>query len=107
MIRDTYRAILALAVGLVLVERVKPGAWMPLAGPSPAVQPASLTQHQPAVQAAWGPQGAPAWQPAAAPFVVTAPPMQAWQPAPNPERPLARFGGALVELADSVLGVVR
>jgi hypothetical protein len=99
MIRDTYRAILALVVGLVLVERGKPGAWMPLAGPQAAVQPASLSQHPAAAPAAWGPPSPPAWQPVPAPWVVTA--------TPAPERPLVRFGGAVVELAESVLGVVR
>lgn len=100
MIRDTYRAFLALAVGLVLVERVKPGAWMPLAGPQAAVQPASLPQHPAAVPASWGPPSPPAWQPVQTPIVVTS--VQT-----APERPLARFGGAVVELAESVLGVVR
>lgn len=99
MIRDTYRAILALAVGLVLVERCRSGALMPLAGPQAAAQPASLPQHPAAAPAAWGPPSPSAWQPVPTPWVVTA--------TPAPERPLARFGGAVVELADSVLGVVR
>ena len=107
MIRDTYRAILALAVGLVLVERCRSGALMPLAGPQAAVQPASLSQHPAAVPGAWGPPSPPAWQPVPTPIVVTATPMQPWQATPAPERPLARFGGAVVELAESVLGVVR
>ena len=49
------------------------------------------------------------WQPAAMP--LAAPP--AWQPAapiyvqPAPERPLRRVAGSFVDLADSVLGVIR
>lgn len=49
----------------------------------------------------------PAWQPAA--------PAPAWQPAPQavyvqpqtPERPLRRVASSVVDLAESVLGVIR
>lgn len=56
-------------------------------------------------EAAGGPpvQAAPrVWQPAAY--------TTAWQPAyvqPAPERPLRRVAGSVVDLADSVLGVIR
>lgn len=46
-----------------------------------------------------------------APMVVHAPPawQPAWQapPAPEQPRPLRRVGAAFVELADSVIGVIR
>lgn len=87
IVRDIVRAVLVLvvlAVGLELLQahREAAGRLPQAAGPV-----------------------APAWQPAAPP--------PAWQPAapiyvqPAPERPLRRVAGSFVDLADSVLGVIR
>lgn len=80
--RDCVRAVLVLvvlAVGLEMLQAHREAAVrLP---PPPAWQPAASP---------------PAWQPAAPVYVQQA-----------PERPLRRVAGSFVDLADSVLGVVR
>lgn len=99
MIRDTYRAFLALVVGLALVAAAR---LSPPAAPAAVQQPVQAVPvpqqaYQP--QPAWGQPQPPAWQPAPPPYVVTV--------AQPPDRPIARVGGAFVELTESLLGVVR
>ena len=80
--RDCVRAVLVVVVLAVSLEMLQ------------AHREAAVRVPQP-----------PAWQPAVAP--------PAWQPAAPiyvqqaPERPLRRVAGSFVDLADSVLGVVR
>lgn len=75
MIRDTWRAVLVVAVCCLLREVFEDRRQPP---------PIVATQMP------------PAWQPA-----------PVWVPQPEPPRPLRRVGSAFVELADSVIGVVR
>lgn len=82
IVRDTWRAVLVLVVGSMLIEIHRRPAPPPVA------------THVP-VQQVW--QAPPVWQPA---------PVQ-WPQAAAPERPLYRVASALTELADSVIGVVR
>lgn len=87
MIRDTWRAVLVVVVA-VLLREVFAGR------PAP---PAVATQWvPPAVASQWVPQHPVANQ------WVQQPPATA-----QPERPLRRVGGAVLELAESVIGVVR
>lgn len=76
--RDTWRAVLVVAVVVLLRE---------ILAERPAAAPAVATHVQ------FMPQQAP-------------PPAPAWQPA-APDRPLQRVAAALTELGDSVIGVVR
>jgi hypothetical protein len=83
IVRDIVRAglvLVVLAVGLELLQAHREAA----ADPRP---------WQPAPMAAAAP---PAWQPAAPIYAQ-----------PAPERPLRRVAGSFVDLADSVLGVIR
>jgi hypothetical protein len=91
IIHDTWRAVLVVAVAVLLREVL---AGRPVA---------------PAAPAAWQ-QPAPAWQPAQpwpTPPVATG----AWQPVPAPavetRGPIRRVARELVDLSEAVLGVVR
>ena len=77
IVRDTWRAVLVVVVAVLLR-----GVFAEQPAPPPTV-----ATHMP-----------PVWQPAPAP---------AWVTPPEPQRPLRRVGSAFVELADSVIGVVR
>jgi hypothetical protein len=79
--RDTWRAVLVVVVAVLLREMF---AERP-AAPAPPV----------------------AWQPAPPPTVATPMMMPAGWQQPEPRRPLRRVGAAFVELAESVIGVVR
>ena len=88
IVRDIVRAVLVLvvlAVGLELLQTHREAAGRPPQAAGPV---------------------APAWQPAAA--------LPAWQPMqtvviqpPPPAQPIRRVAGSLVDLADSVIGVIR
>lgn len=80
MIRDTWRALLVLVVGGLLME----AAGLRQQQPAPAPQ-------QPAPQWGYHPQ------PAAYPVYAN----------PEPDRPLRRIGAAFVELGDSMIGAIR
>lgn len=82
MVRDTWRAVLVLVVGVLLLEAAGLRRREPAAAPPPTV----ATQ--------WHPM--PAWQPQP-PIVVTS----------EPERPLRRVASAVTELFDSAIGVIR
>ncbi len=77
MLRDTWRAVLALVVGVLLLEA------------------AGLRRQPPTVAT---PTVATNWQP-----IVIQPPVQQ----PQPDRPLRRVASAVTEVFDSVIGVVR
>jgi len=77
IVRDTWRAVLALVVGVLLLE----AAGLRRQEPSP---PPSVVTN---------------WQPA--PPYMTTPMVQ------QPERPLRRVASAIMEFGDSVIGVVR
>jgi hypothetical protein len=80
MVRDTWRAVLVVVVVCLLRE---------ILAERQAPPPSVATQYP------------PAWQPA---------PQPVWQPVviqQEPQRPLRRVGEAFVDLADSVIGVVR
>lgn len=86
IVRDIVRAglvLVVLAVGLELLQTHREAARPP---DPPPWQPAVIPQAAP-----------PAWQPAAAVYA---------QP-PQAERPLRRVAGSVVDLADSILGVIR
>lgn len=78
MVRDTWRAVLVLVVGVLLLE----AAGLRRQEPPPAV--------------------ATNWQP---PYVPT--PVVIQQQQPQPERPLRRVASAVMEFGDSVIGVFR
>jgi len=78
--RDTWRAVLVLIVGVLLLEAAG------LRRQEPAAPPAVTTN----------------WQPAP-PYVPTPVLIQQQQP----ERPLRRVASAIMEFGDSVIGVVR
>lgn len=81
MVRDTWRAVLALVVGVLLLE----------AGGIRGRAPAQTAPPQ--VETRWvQPQ----------PIVIQQP-----QPQPQPERPLRRVAAAVTEFGDSVIGVFR
>jgi len=82
IIRDTWRAVLVLVVGVLLLEAAGLRRREPAAVPPPTV----ATPWQPM----------PAWQPQP-PIVVTS----------EPERPLRRVASAVTELFDSAIGVIR
>lgn len=82
IVRDTWRAVLVLVVGVLLLEAAGLRRREPAAAPPPTV----ATQWQPM----------PAWQPQT-PIVVTS----------EPERPLRRVASAVTELFDSAIGVIR
>lgn len=82
ILRDTWRAVLALIVGVLLLEAAGLRRREPAAPPPPTV----ATQWQPM----------PAWQ-QPTPIVVTS----------EPERPLRRVASAVTELFDSAIGVIR
>jgi hypothetical protein len=77
--RDTWRAVLVLVVGVLLLEA------------------AGLRRQEPTPP----PTVATSWQPAP-PYVPT--PMVIQQ---QPERPLRRVASAIMEFGESVIGVVR
>lgn len=77
MVRDTWRAVLVVVVVCLLRE--------------------VFVERNPTVAT----PAAPAWQPA------QAQPVPVWMPQTEPPRPLRRVGEAFLELADSVMGVVR
>lgn len=81
MIRDTWRAVLVLVVGGLLLEAAG------LRQQPPAPQPVQAAPQQ------WGYQP----QPAAYPVCAN----------PEPDRPLRRIGAAVVELGDSMIGAIR
>jgi len=104
LVYDTWRAVLALVVGILLLEAAglrNRGDVVVQRQPAPA---AMLPASWPVAGGGWPPAQPVALQPW--------PPAQHW-PAMQanvvqaPERPLHRVGGAVVELAESVLGVVR
>ena len=80
MVRDTWRAVLVVVVAVLLREVF---AERPAAAPAP---PAVVTQ----------------WQPVPMPLMNT--PTVVTQ---EPSRPLRRVGEAFVDLADSLIGVIR
>lgn len=82
MVRDTWRSVLILVVGVLLLE----AAGLRRREPAP---PAVATPA-PAVETRWVPQ----------PIVIQ-------QPQPQPERPLRRVASAVTEFGDSVIGVFR
>jgi hypothetical protein len=77
MIRDTWRAILVLVVGGLLME----ASGLRQQPPAPAPAPQWGYQHQPAVYPVYA--------------------------NPEPDRPLRRIGAAFVELGDSMIGAIR
>ena len=77
IVRDTWRAVLVVVVACLLREVF-------------AERPPAVATHG-------------AWQPAQ----VQAQPVPVWMPQTEQPRPLRRVGSAFVELADSVIGVVR
>lgn len=79
IVRDTWRAVLVLIVGVLLMEAHD------LRKKEPAAPPSVVTN----------------WQPAP-PYVPT--PMVIQQ---QPERPLRRVASAIMEFGDSLIGVVR
>ena len=111
MIRDTWRAVLVLVVVTLLLEAAglrRHGPVTPAAVPvTPAAVPAGAVASWPA---------APAWQgswPPAMPYAGPGPAAGSWPPvasappAVETERPLRRVGGAVVDLAEAVIGVLR
>jgi hypothetical protein len=80
MVRDTWRAVLVLVVGVLLLE----AGGLRRQGPTPSVE----TRAMPG-QAGYSP-----------PVIVNL-------PQPQPDRPLRRVGEAVVALGDSVIGVFR
>lgn len=90
LIRDTWRAVLVVVGGSLLLEvhglqRQRPA---PAPTPPPAVTTPTVTTYG---------GYPPAWQPQ----IIVQP-----QPQP-PERPLRRVAQAVMELGDSMIGVVR
>ena len=79
MVRDTWRAVLALVVGVLLLE----AAGLRRQAPPPAVATPAVATN---------------WQP-----IVIQPPVQQ----PQPDRPLRRVASAVTEVFDSMIGVVR
>lgn len=77
IVRDTWRAVLALVVGVLLLEAAG------LRRQEPAPPPSVVTN----------------WQPA--------PPYMPTPMVQQPERPLRRVASAIMEFGDSVIGVVR
>ena len=80
IVRDTWRAVLVLIVGVLLMEAHD------LRKKEPPAPPSVVTN----------------WQPAP-PYVATPMVIQQQQP----ERPLRRVASAIMEFGDSVIGVVR
>lgn len=81
IVRDTWRAVLVLIVGILLLEA------------------SSLRRQAPAP-----PTVATAPPP---PYMATPMPIVIHQPAPQPERPFRRVASAVMEVGDSVIGVFR
>lgn len=87
VVRDTWRAVLAIVVGVTLI-----GAWRrPVETPAPPQPPA------------WQPY-APAWQPQATVAPYQPQPIVFQQAQPGPLRRVAR---EFVDLAEAAIGVVR
>lgn len=82
IIRDTWRAVLVLAVGTMLLEA------------------AGLRRHPPAVATT-----APVYH--AAPPMVAPVVIHQQAPPPQPDRPLRRVAAAVMEVGDSMIGVFR
>lgn len=91
--RDTWRAVLVVVGGSLLLEvhalvqHSRPATPPP---PPPAVTTPTVTTYG---------GHPPAWQPQPQPQIIV-------QPQP-PERPLRRVAQAVMELGDSMIGVVR
>jgi hypothetical protein len=83
IVRDTWRAVLILVVGAVLLEAAS------LRQPPPSVA-TQAPPPPPSVATGWHPQ----------PIVIQ-------QPASPPERPIRRVASAVMEMGDSVIGVFR
>jgi hypothetical protein len=79
IVQDTWRAVLALVVGVLLLE----AAGLRRQPPPPTVATPTVTTT---------------WQP----IVIQPPPQQ-----PQADRPLRRVASAVTEVFDSVIGVVR
>jgi hypothetical protein len=95
VIRDTWRAVLVVVTAALLREIILlPRPAVPAAAPAVATNWQAQWQH-PTVATGWQAQ----WQP---PAVITG-----WQAPPPPPRRLAAVGRSVVELADTVLDVVR
>ena len=90
--RDTWRAVLVVVGGSLLLEVHSLQRQRPAAAPTP---PPTVTT--PTVTTYGG--HPPAWQPQPQPQIIV-------QPQP-PERPLRRVAQAVMELGDSMIGVVR
>ena len=105
--RDCVRAVLVLVVLAVSLEMLQahresaadPRPWQPVQSwPQDATErPAAWPQPQ-AAPPAWQPASAPAWQQPPQTVVI--------QPAP-PAQPIRRVAGSVVDLADSLIGVIR
>jgi len=87
LVRDTWRAVLAVVVAVLLRAIF---AERPAAPPAPV---------------------APAWQPAAVQWAPPPVATGAWQPMPapavEPQGPIRRVARELVDLSEAVIGVVR
>jgi hypothetical protein len=100
VIRDTWRAVLVVVTAALLREIILlPRPAVPAAAPAVAT---NWQAQPPTVATGWQPQ----WQPPAVATGWQAPPAPPPPPPPPPRR-LAAVGRSVVELADSVLDVVR
>lgn len=93
MIRDTWRAVLTLVVGVLLLT-----CWKALNEP---VEPTVIYRSVPStpMPTVVAPQPVP---------VPTQPVYNVYpQYQPQPERPLRRVASSLMELGDSMIGVIR
>jgi hypothetical protein len=95
MVRDTWRAVLVLVVGVLLLE----AGGLRRQGPTPSVE----TRAMPG-QAGYHPPVETRMMPGYAGY---SPPVIVNLPQPQPDRPLRRVGEAVVALGDSVIGVFR
>lgn len=97
IVRDVVRAALVLvvlAVGLEMLQAHREAAARPW---QPVHSWPQATNERPAP---------PAWQPAAAPAWPQPPQTVVIQP-PPPAQPIRRVASSFVDLADSVIGVIR
>lgn len=110
MVRDTWRAVLVLVVGTILLGRHTPTVGTYAGTPTPAQRAWEYPSPPQMMQPCFPPPqsfmpmahaptpAAPAWG-QAPPIVITA--------ASQPDRPLLRVAESVVALGDSVLGVIR